>query len=50
MSARLEVEPIETNDEAEIDYVHIFNEFGRNLLDYENRLHMIVNHLWPEVL
>lgn len=50
VSARLEVEPIEINDETEIDYVHIFNEFGRNFLNYEDRLHTIVNHLWPEVL
>lgn len=49
VSAQLEVEPLNINEDLEIDYVFLFNEFGSQFYQ-EDKLNEIVNILWPQVL
>lgn len=49
VSAQLEVEPVDIDEDMEIDYVIMFNEFGdeASMLRGEDLLNELVNVLWP---
>lgn len=50
VTAQLEVEPVDLDEELEMDYVFLFNEFGAEFPVYDDKLNEVVNILWPEVL
>ncbi len=52
VTAQLEVEPVDVDADAEIDYVIMVNEFGSEsiMLRSEDILNELVNVLWPQAV